>query len=425
MYKKGGILRRRSILRSPGFASAFVTCLVGCAGQPVEHPAVIVRDSAGIRIVENAGPTASEDTWSVDTTPMLRIGQVNGAPEHQLFEVGPLARLSDGTIVLALVSELRFFAADGTWVRTVGRQGGGPGEYREIGLVRRLRGDSLLVWDEGLRRVTVLAPDGSFVRDALVSLGSGTPVDVVTALEDGRLVTARRLNFPQGSMNYLRDTLSFALEIAEPGTTSVPVARLGGREWQVRSSGSGGIGIMLLPFSRNAFAAAGAGRFYMAESDRYEIRAYNPEGSITQILRLATAPPPVTEPLLDSLADYWHMEAEAEAATRGYTLPGRTPEQYREETRHLAWVPTLPAFSALIVDDAGNLWVRDYDRPWLSNTVSSRWAVFAPDGSLRARVTMPSGLDVRCIQGRVVLGVVTDSLGIEYVRGYGLHTRQE
>jgi hypothetical protein len=381
-----------------------------------------VRDSAGIRIVENAPPAVSNEVWSVDTVPVLRIGQVNGMPEHQLYRVGPLARLSDGTVVVALVSELRFYAADGTWMQTVGRQGGGPGEYEEIGMLRRLRGDSLLVWDGGQRRVTVLGPDGSFGRDALISRGSETPVDIVTAFEDGRLVIARRVNFPKGPSNYLRDTLSFTLQFAEGRTTSVPLPRLSGQEWQVRSSGSGGIGIMLLPFSRNAFAAAGASHVYMAESDGYEIRAYTPGGSITQIVRLPTAPRPVTGPLLDSLADYWHMKAEAEAAARGYTLPRRTPEQYREETRQFALVPTLPAFDALIVEDVGNLWVRDFDPPWRANAVSSRWTVFAPDGSLRTRVTMPVGLDVRCIEGGVVLGIVTDSLGVEYVQGHRLRT---
>ena len=157
-------MRRQSFRGARFVARTLVTCLVGCAPQPVEHPISTVRDSAGIRIVENAPPAVSNEVWSVDTVPVLRIGQVNGMPEHQLYRVGPLARLSDGTVVVALVSELRFYAADGTWMQTVGRQGGGPGEYEEIGMLRRLRGDSLLVWDGGQRRVTVLGPDGSFGR---------------------------------------------------------------------------------------------------------------------------------------------------------------------------------------------------------------------------------------------------------------------
>jgi len=415
---RGSTLRAQAILRSRRIASVFGVCLMGCAPQPAEQAKVTVRDSADIRIVESAAPTASDGTWSVDTTPVVRIGQVYGPPEYQLFKVGPLARLSDGTIVVALASELRFFAADGTWLRTVGREGGGPGEYLEIELVRRLRGDSLVVWDRGLRRVTVLAPDGSFVGDALVSHGQGVLVDVMAALDDGWLVTARRVRTLGQSTSYLRDTLSFVVQSAESDTVSVPLARLGGEEWQVRSRG-GAASVMLLPFSRDALAAAGADRIYLAESDRFEIRTYTPEGSLRQILRLPTAPAPITSPLLDSLADYWHMEAEAEAAALGYTLPKRPAEQYREETRNLARVPTLPAFTALIVEDAGNLWVREYDPPWRART-ASHWAVFAPDGSLLARVAMPSGLDVRCIQGDVVLGTVTDSLGVEYVGGYRL-----
>jgi len=182
---------------------------------------------------------------------------------------------------------------------------------------------------------------------------------------------------------------------------------------------------MLLPFSRDALAGAGAGRVYLAESDRYEIRAYTSEGSLSRILRIPSAPLPVTEPLLDSLADHWHVEAEAEAARRGYALPRRTTEQIREDTRQLGRVPTLPALGALIVDDSGNLWVKDYDPPWRAGADSSHWAVFAPDGSLLTRLTVPAGLDVRCVHGSMVLGTFTDSLGVEYVGGYRLRAGNE
>lgn len=408
-----------------GLAALSILVLTGCAPERVAQTPVITRDSAGIHIVESAAPSLPDGTWRVDTIPTVRIGQVDGPPEYQLFEVGPLARLADGTIVVASTTELRFYSAHGRWLRTVGRKGGGPGEYQGIQLLRRLHGDSLLVWDARLRRITVLAPDGTYVRDDQIGAVGGMATSVVAALEDGRLVTATTARIPHESSSYLRDTLVFALRPAAADTPRVPLARLRAREIQLELHGSTrvtGISIQLLPFSRDAHAAAGAGRIYLAESDRYEIRSFSADGAPAAILRVPGEPAPVTDALLDSLADYWRVQAAEEAAARGQAAPKRTPAQYREDIRHLTRVPTLPALSALLVDDEGNLWVREYDPPWHAQTGSSHWAVFSVDGTLRARLTTPPGLDVRCIQGNLVLGVVTDELGVEYVQGYQLET---
>jgi hypothetical protein len=368
---------------------------------------------------ESAAPGMPDSAWSVDATPIVRIGQVSGAPESQLFQVGPLARRSDGAVVVALASELRFFAADGTWMRTVGRQGDGPGEYRDIESLYRIRGDSLVIWDRGTRRVTWLTPDGRFVRDARVAQEQGALVDVAAVLDDGRLVTARHVRMLSRSADYRRDTLSFALRSGGSHGERIPLARLGDEEWHVELR-TGAASVTRMPFSRRALAAASADRIYLAETDRPEIRAFAPDGTPTGVLRFPGDPPPVTASLLDSLADYWHQETKAEAATMGYTLPERPSDEYRQETRRLSRVPSLPSVGSLVVDDRGNLWVREYAPPWRADAESSRWWVFGSDGSLRARIAIPPGLDVRCIRGDVVMGTVTDDLGVEYVEGYRL-----
>jgi hypothetical protein len=403
---------------SPRLLASILVALVACsAPKPAEQPRVAVRDSAGVRIVESAAPPPSDSAWSVDDAPVLRIGRAEGAPESQLFEVGPLARLGDGTVVVALASELRFFAADGTWVRTVGRKGEGPGEYRDIESLDRIRGDSLVVWDRGTRRVTWLARDGSFARDVRISQEQGNMVDAAAVLDDGRLVTARHLRILGQSTDYRRDSLSYALQPGQPSTESVPLARLGGQEWHLEAHGRA-VTLMLLPFSRRALAEADRDRVYLAETDRPEIRVFAPEGTLTELLRLPWTAQTVSPPLLDSVADYDHLRAQAEAAERGYTLPERPADEYRESTRRLSRVPTLPALGAVIADGQGDLWVREYDPPWRAGTAASRWWVLGPDGTPRTRVSLPPGLDVRCIQGDRVLGVVTDDLGVEYVEEY-------
>ena len=62
-----------------------------------------------------------------------RIGMIDGPPEYLLsrwpvFTVGP-----DGSLFVAdAASDLRYYDADGTYVRTIARQGQGPGEVRYV-----------------------------------------------------------------------------------------------------------------------------------------------------------------------------------------------------------------------------------------------------------------------------------------------------
>jgi len=67
--------------------------------------------------------------------------------------------------------ELRIFAPDGSHIRTVGRKGAGPGEYRAANGLLWLAPDSLLVIDQQSERFTVLTKDGQYVRSVNRALG--------------------------------------------------------------------------------------------------------------------------------------------------------------------------------------------------------------------------------------------------------------
>jgi hypothetical protein len=56
------------------------------------------------------------------------------------------------------------FDAEGRYLRALGREGEGPGEYRGVYTWSRLPGDSTLVFDEGNGRAVVLDPDLQAIR---------------------------------------------------------------------------------------------------------------------------------------------------------------------------------------------------------------------------------------------------------------------
>ena len=74
-----------------------------------------VRDSAGIRLVENVATAEAAPVLRLSEQPVVRIGALEGAPEYLLNRVQGATRLSDGTIVVANngSSELRYYDRSG------------------------------------------------------------------------------------------------------------------------------------------------------------------------------------------------------------------------------------------------------------------------------------------------------------------------
>lgn len=103
-----------------------------CGGGAGDQVAAVVRDSAGITIVENSDPAwAPGASWTVDTAALVTIGGDELDPLYDLGQVTGALRLSDGRIVVAngATSEIRWYDGEGQHLATAGRKGQGPGEY--------------------------------------------------------------------------------------------------------------------------------------------------------------------------------------------------------------------------------------------------------------------------------------------------------
>ena len=114
---------------------AFLTMgALGCQQdlEAMEGPGAQVRDSTGIRIIENASPAeGSLLGWRIGAEPSASIGVREGEEPYMLHNVFGATRLSDGRIVVANhgSSELRVFDEFGTHLVNWGGRGEGPGEF--------------------------------------------------------------------------------------------------------------------------------------------------------------------------------------------------------------------------------------------------------------------------------------------------------
>lgn len=92
------------------------------------------------------------------------------------------------------VPSMAVFDASGRYVRTIGRDGGAPGEYRGIASVAPYRRDSLLVLDWGTQRFSVLGPTLAYARGGALPFIPGLST---VALSDGSFVHHVHRNTPE------------------------------------------------------------------------------------------------------------------------------------------------------------------------------------------------------------------------------------
>lgn len=380
------------------------------------------RDSAGIEIVENAAGRWSETTaWRLAETPTLDLGGPEGDSAHEFYQVSGMVRLGDGTIVVANngTSELRFFAADGTPVRKVGRKGAGPGEFQTLMGLHRLAGDSLLAYDPMNRRLTLLDAAGGHVRAVTLPAAMGF---MFFQLE-GRFPDGTYLVFsPSTQMG--PDMLNRPLG---PARDSVRLMVLDSAAAPADTLGTFPAGLVVVknlemfgrsfpmpvpvPFSPTTVVAAGPDAVYVGTTDSYEIRVLARDGTLRRLIRRNAAGRVVTQADRDEMAE------------RMKELPGQAGqmaavmEQFQKAMADVEYPATLPAYSQLLVDAEGNLWVADHPG---ARTTATQWTIFDRDGRMLGTLTMPERFRPREIGADYVLGQMTDETEIEHVQLYQL-----
>jgi len=390
----------------------FWMVLVGCTGSR-DGPAVAVRDSAGVRIVENREPVWEEgEGISVDPEPYVVIGAAAGPEEDNLTRVMDAAVLPDGSIALidGGASEVQLRASDGSHIRTLGRRGGGPGEFNSPRWLA-VRSDTLLVFDpfQGYGRLTLYTLSGDLLgMEALEVEGLDYP-SPDALLPDGSYFDERA----EGSIDWAEvGHVVYTRYPIRYGRMGGPVDTLttapGSEAW--RESFANGISQSEVPFGRASHMAMGSDRIYLSNGARPVIDAFSFEGEHLVSIRIDVSSIPVTE----QERDRW-----IEARLSQVVYEGR-PELADRARRGLMESPLpshMPAHADLRVDGRDRLWAQVYHPPW---DEANEWWVFDPDGRWQGTASLPHGLAPFEVGDDYVLGLRTDALGVEYVELYHL-----
>lgn len=388
----------------------------GCSSGGSVAESVHVSDSSGIRIVESLDSRwASESAWRVSPTPILSIGAEQGPSEYLFSNIEGVALLSDGRVAVADRGslEVRFYDPNGDFVRAVGGAGDGPGEFRYIRGMELCGADSLYVFEIDYE-ISVLSPDGQLFR-------RGRPYDRdapryrpggLECASTGRfLVLGRELREGPPPMGlYREEAPAWVLTPQRLLETSDQAIPLGARLAVEAEIGTFLVGERLgsatgtrpHPFGRSSVSAIGPDGLFIGESVHREIKRFTFEGDLTLIIRWAAGKSA-------SVSDVRDQYTESRLAS--VDEPRRAG--LAQELADLPVPDSVPAYTQLELDGAGQLWVR----PFVYGEASAvEWLVFRTDGEWLGTVSLPAEFEVHQVTEDRVVGVHRDALGVERIR---------
>jgi len=392
-----------------------VAAACGCGAAGAAD--AIVRDSAGVRIVESRGPAWDDGReWRLSPEPVVSIGAVDAEPEYQLFGVRALTRLGDGTIVLANAGsqEIRWYDRHGRFLRSAGSEGSGPGEFTALGWLGVLPGDSVVAFDGRLRRLSLFAPDGTFVRSSVPQAEGKPGLDYpvfLAAMADGSLLAFGRVLELEGMSEGPLRVPMVVYRFDVDGALLDSLGTVYGWETQVvirRSAGTVAMTIGDRPFARNTALTAWGDRYVVGTPTSYELTVHRLNGSLLAIVRLLRDNAAVTAADIEAYKSLMLENIDDENQRRAR----------RQELDDLDFPAEAPAFgSVILVDTEGDLWVSEF---FVRIDQGMAWQVFGPDYRLLGTVRTPARFAPRYIGDDIVLGVWRDELDVEYVQGYAL-----
>ncbi len=373
-----------------------------CATDIPERRGSVVRDSAGIRIVESTSPRwSTTEAWSVDPAPLLDLATSGTGPPHEFYRVRDAIRLPDGVIAVAdyTSGEIRFFSSTGEFLRAVGRRGEGPGEFQRLTSVHQFRSDSLIAFDYWARRVTVLSPQREVSRIITLRLPFVRklhPLDQTSFVATFISPSVLRAEGVEGLVRKPEPVVRFSLT----GKVIDTVAFSAGVEEVLLSSGAHS------PlFGKLDHLAVYQERIYLGSADQMQIDVLGANGRLERIIRVP---------------DYdLHLSAQELQAERDWRLGEDSSPFVRDYVSSLPDPETKPAYADLLVDTEGFAWAAKFQGRAESNE-PQRWNVFDPAGEWLGSVQVPARFTVYEIGRDYVLGLWRDADDVEHVRMYEL-----
>jgi len=418
--------RRHLIALLPGVLLAACGSEAGDSGD--RGTGMTVRDSAGVRIVENLDSAWTEETrWRLAEVPDLRIGSLDGSVPGTDFGRLTDVLLVDGHVVAAddQSRAIRVYDAAGRWLRDLGGQGEGPLEFRFIESVFAVL-DTAVVWDANRRRLVFFPIDGGEGRAVSYAPGGdrsgGDLIDAI--LPDGRAVVGPAPVVAAGpEASELLVERSHRV-IRAPGSAGDTIGTLPSYVAYTYGRERAPAPILYSPFG--AFEPAASDAVWFGWGARgYELRRIpvGPADDVELIVRRPWTAEPAPERIQTGILRYLDSAFSASSGD----LPADVQQQQREYFASLRVLDPLPSYWDFEVATDGHVWVNDSRRAealtigsaFGSERVGSTgWSVFTPEGRWLGTLDLREDFRPTMVGVDWILGIRTDDLGVQWIERY-------
>ena len=372
-------------LRQVGLSALWKTgLLILCCCSLPEGPTVKIDSVNGVKRILNQPPPETKLLHTASN----RLFSIDGAPNSPFVQIWDAVSDTAGRlfVVDAGLKRILMYDAEGRYVRAIGSEGEGPGEFRWPARAA-VGADTLWVWDLANRRLSGFLPSGELAND--ITLPHIRTVSAIAWSPTSHLVAqvGPFWTSPPGSDDGVVRLMTLL--------TGDTILRWEDRESSVVSTRPGMSSVVAIPFRpKPIWAIAPDGTISWSDGKEYRILQYDARGRLLQTIERKVRPVPVSRGELDSI----HRELDA----------------VTEEVRNRIVIPeTKAAISQILISASGDLWVNIPESR--TSPPTQRWDVFASDGVLRFFVRLPPTIRVRGIARSYVFGVERDSLDQEHI----------
>lgn len=348
---------------------------------------------------EDASPESGVPRWDVTPEPLVSIGERDGEEAYLFSRITDIRLLESGGIAVADEGSktIRIYEADGSYVRQMGGEGGGPGEFQDLSSMHLAPPDTLVAYDIGGPRVTRFRTTGELVSTRALRGADGFGL-YLGSLSGGDVVTA--WIFSGG---------------IDPTTLSPDPMRIGrfgsDGELEERLATSPGLRRTdnVVPFSPRFLGVTIGDTVFYSDGLDGSVRAVDARGRTVRTFRVPLEAP-------DPGVAWSRLEAELDSSRL----------EQLEEFRQMPGTDSIPVFSEMLRGHDAILWFKRFDpaadSAWLlgSTGFGGDWIVVRTDGEPVARVELPERFRLMDVRDERIAGVHRDELGVERVRVYGL-----
>jgi hypothetical protein len=377
------------------FLIAILLLLIGCSsGAEVEIP----DDIKQLENLTVISPEA-EPSHAIDFEQEAVFG---GTEDVILGQIASVAVDNQGRVFIADRDQniIHSYRPDGRYLRQLGNEGKGPGEFSSISILRHQH-DQLYAQDFRQRRVNVYQLDSLQFSHAIplsrknrdIEELSGTYPASYFIRSDGKLLVDFSESLPREEGSSQR-TLSFYVIDQEGKIVSDRIFQRQSREFIIDRSDNG-IMFMAPPYGRKSLLSVGDNnKLYTSWTEDFLIKVHSSDGSYQKAI----------------YRPYHNIELDLNEVVKEYDN-----KQQKNMLRNADNPSTWPAIDAMKVDDKSRLWISTIT----DNKDIYQWWVISSEGDLLAKFSWPRTRSIEVVKdGKVYTQETDEETGLEQIVKY-------